>query len=347
MQRFKVEYRCMKKLSYRHLNEHDRVRIEVYLLEGKSQYEIANLLRVNRSTINREIKKRGGILRGYTAEYAQTDYKVNKRNCGRRSIIENHQIGSYVIDRLKSGWSPEVIAGRLRKEIKEATRKPDEYVNHESIYQFVWNSSYGKEEKLYQYLRYGKKRRTKHCGRRSKHEIIPNRIWIDERIKEIDNRKDVGHWEGDTIMYGKLKGMNSLIERKTRYVILTKLNGKTPEETERVVVSRLQNQKCQTITFDNGIENKNHEIISKQLGAKIYFCHPYHSWEKGSIEHVNGIIRRYLPKKTDISLVSQHNIDDIAWEINNRPRKILGYSTPQEMLKYEYLKQQLQIISCS
>lgn len=337
----------MKKSCYRHLNEHDRVRIEVYLLEGKSQYEIAQLLRVHRSTVSREIKKRGGILRGYTADYAQDDYERSKRNCGRRSIIKNHQIGSYVIDRLKSGWSPEVISGRLRKEISEKTRTPDEYVNHESIYQFVWNSSYGKEEKLYQYLRYGKKRRTKHCGRRTKHEIIPNRIWIDERPIMINTRKTVGHWEGDTIMYGKLKGINSLLERKTRYVILTKLNGKTPEETEKAIVYRLQNQSVKTITFDNGIENRNHEMMKKTLKTNIYFCHPYHSWEKGSIEHVNGIVRRYLPKKTDISLVSQQSIDDISWEINNRPRKILGYSTAQEMLKYEYLKQQLQVISCS
>ena len=148
-------------------------------------------------------------------------------------------------------------------------------------------------------------------------------------------------------MFGKLRGINSLIERKTRYVILTKLKGKTPEETEQTVVSRLQNQSCKTITFDNGIENKNHEHVAKQLKTKIYFCHPYHSWEKGSVEHVNGIVRRYLPKKTDITLVSQQSVNDIAWEINNRPRKILGYATSEEMLKYEYLKQQLQVISCS
>jgi len=337
----------MKKLCYKHLNEHDRVRIEVFLKTGKSQYEIAQLLNVHRSTISREINKRGGILRGYTANYAQKDYERSKGNCGRKSIIENHPIGTHVIDRLKSGWSPETIAGRLRKEIDIGIRDSDEYVNHESIYQFIWNSPYGKTEELSQYLRYGKKRRTKHCGRRSKHKIIPNRIWIEDRPNEVNTRKVIGHWEADTIMYGKLKGVNSLIERKTRYVVLTKLNGKTPEETERVVVSRLQNQSCKTITFDNGIENRNHEYMAKQLKAKIYFCHPYHSWEKGSIEHVNGIIRRYLPRKTDISLVSQQSVDDIAWEINNRPRKILDYVTPEEMLKFEYLKQQLQVISCS
>lgn len=248
-----------------------------------------------------------------------------------------------MIDRLKAGWSPEIIAGRLKKEIKEGKRTSDEYICHESIYQFVFDSAYGKREHLSQYLRYGKRRRTKRYGRRSKRSIIPNKIWIDERPDEISKRKDMGHWEGDTIMYGRQKGINSLIERKTRYLVLTKLTGKTPEGTEQVIVKRLQDQKCQTITLDNGIENKNHENMAKQLGAKIYFCHPYHSWEKGSNKHANGIVRRYLPKKTDISLVTQQSIDDIAWEINNRPRKILGFATPQEMLELEYSKLSLSV----
>jgi len=333
----------MKRSNFRQLSGSDRVRIEVYLKEGKTQYEIAKTLRVHRSTISREIKGRGGILRGYTAEYAQEDYEREKAKGGVRRKIETHPIGIYVIDRIKAGWSPEAIAGRLKKEIKEGKRAPDEYVCHESIYQFVFDSEYGKRELLSQYLRYGKRRRTKYHGRRSKRSIIPNRIWIDERPKEVNERKSIGHWEGDTIMYGRQRGVNSLIERKTRFVILTKLTGKTPEETERVIVKRLQNQKCQTITFDNGIENRNHENMTKQLGTKIYFCHPYHSWEKGSNEHANGIVRRYLSKKTEISLVSQQSIDDIAWEINNRPRKILGFATPQEMLELEYSKLQLPV----
>lgn len=328
----------MKTIHYRHLNEHDRIRIEVYLKEGKSQYEIANLLGVNRSTVSREIKKRGGMLRGYTADYAQKDYQDCKRNCGIRRKIEYHPVGNYVIDRIKAGWSPETITGRLRKEIKEGKRLSDEYVCHESIYQFVFDSEYGQREHLKQYLRYGKRRRTKYHGRKSKRSIIPNRIWIDERPEEVNSRKTIGHWEGDTIMYGKLRGVNSLVERKTRYVILTKLNGKTPEETERVVISRLKNEVCSTITFDNGIENRNHESMTKQLDAQIYFCHPYHSWEKGTNENTNGLVRRYLPKKTDIAIVPQRDIDDIAWELNNRPRKTLGFATPQEVLELEYSK---------
>jgi len=294
----------MKTVHYRHLTEHDRVRIEVYLNEGKSQYEIARRLHVNRSTISREVRKRGGILRGYTAQYAQDDYQRAKKNCGVRRKIEHHPIGSYVIDRLKAGWSPETIAGRLKKEIKEEKRDADDYVCHESIYQFVFDSAYGKREQLRQYLRYGKRRRTNRHGRRSQRSIVPNRTWIDERPENVNMRTTVGHWEGDTIMYGKLRGVNSLVERKTRYVILTKLWGKTPEETESAVVSRLKDHVCATLTFDNGIENKNHEEMAQSLHTRIYFCHPYHSWEKGTNENTNGLVRRYLPKKTDIAMSS-------------------------------------------
>ncbi|OGK57806.1 hypothetical protein A3H86_01720 [Candidatus Roizmanbacteria bacterium RIFCSPLOWO2_02_FULL_41_9] len=328
----------MRTSTYRHLIEHDRVRIEVYLNEGKSQYEIAQLLNVNRSTISREIRKRGGILRGYTAKYAQEDYQREKARGGIKRKIEYHRVGSYVIDRLKAGWSPETIAGRLKKEIKEGKRMLDEYVCHESIYQFIFDSEYGKREHLKEYLRYGKRRRTKQHGRRSQRSIIPNRVWIDVRTYEVNSRKTIGHWEEDTIMYGRLRGINSLVERKTRYVILTKLKGKTPEETKAVVNSRLKDQICSTITFDNGVENKNHQGMAKFLKAKIYFCHPYHSWEKGTNENTNGLVRRYLPKKTDLTIVPQRDVDDIAWELNNRPRKVLSYSTPEEMLQLEYSK---------
>ncbi len=328
----------MKKGSYRQLNDHDRVRIEVYLSQGKSQYAIAKLLGVHKSTISREIQKRGGLLRGYTAEYAQQDYEASKKSCGVKRKIENHPIGRVILDRLRGGWSPEVIAGRLKKEIREGKRPADEYVNHESIYRFIYESDYGKRENLRMYLRQGKRRRTRRSGRKTKHQIIPNRIFIDERPEEVATRTIVGHWEGDTIMYGRKRGINSLIERKTRYVILTKLKDKTPTETESAVIRGLKNQFVKTITFDNGIENRNHQEMTDVLQAKIYFCHPYHSWEKGSNEHANGIVRRYLPKKTDLAIVTQRDVDDIAWEINNRPRKILKFSTPEEMLELEYLK---------
>jgi|SRR3989338_884892 len=333
----------MKKGSYRHLNEHDRVRIEVYLGEEKSQYEIAGLLKVNASTISREISKRGGILRGYTADFAQKDYEAAKKNCGIRSKIENNVVDSFVIKKIKQGWSPEQISGRLKKEIQDGLRSKEEYVNHESIYQFIYDSEYGKSEKLCNYLRQGKKRRTRKYGRKSKHEIIQNRIFIDKRPKEINNRKTIGHWEGDAIIYKYKTAIQSIVERKIKYTILTKLMRKTADETTAAFITNLKEYYVRSLTVDNGSENKEHEKITKELDAPVFFCHPYHSWEKGTNENTNGLVRRYLPRGSSLENVTQDDLDDIAWELNNRPRKSLQYNTPTEMLELEYSKLPLSV----
>lgn len=333
----------MKDKRYRHLTEHDRVRIEVYLQEGKSAYEIAGLLHVHKSTISREIKKRGAILSGYSASYAQKDYEISKKRCGVKSTIETKPVGNFVIDRIKAGWSPETIEGRLRLEIDEGTRDKSEYVNYESIYQFIYNSEYGKGEKLCQYLRQGKRRRTRKYGRKTKHEIIKNRIFIDKRPDEINERTTIGHWEGDAIIYPKKYAIQSIVERKLKVTVLTKLKRKTADESTRAFTGGLKDYYVQSLTVDNGSENKKHQEISETLGIDVYFCHPYHSWEKGTNENTNGLVRRYLPRKTELELVTQKDLDDIAWELNNRPRKTLGFKTPWEMLQLEYSKLQLPV----
>ena len=343
MQRFRVEYRCMKTSSYRQLNEHNRVRIEVYLNEGKSQYEIAQLLKVHRSTISREIKSRGGIIRGYTADFAQSDYEASKKNCGIRSKMESPVIGPFVIEKIKQGWSPETISGRLRKEIKDGIRLKEDYINYESIYQFIYDSIYGKQNKLCNYLKQGKKRRTKRNGRKSKHEIILNRVSIENRPKEVKTRKIIGHWEGDAIIYKYKAAIQSIVERKLRYTVLTKLMRKTARESTNAFVSGLQDHYVKSLTVDNGTENRNHEEIKLKLNAPVFFCHPYSSWEKGTNENTNGLVRRYLPRGSSLENVTQDDLDDITFELNNRPRKTLQYATPQEMLELEYSKLPLQV----
>jgi len=333
----------MKKGSYKHLNEHDRVRIEVYLRESKSQYEIAGLLKVHKSTISREIKKRGAILSGYCASYAQKDYERERSKCGTKSIIETKSVGSFVIEKIKEGWSPETIEGRLKLEIKEGKRDKDDYVNYESIYQFIHESQYGKREKLFQYLKQGKKRRTRKWGRKTKHEIIKNRVFIDKRPSEIDKRKTIGHWEGDAIIYPHKYAIQSIVERKLKITLLTKMIRKTADNSTTAFIEKLKNYYTKSLTIDNGSENKDHEKIAKELGIDVYFCHPYSSWEKGTNENTNGLVRRYFPRGTELELVTQRDLNDIAWELNNRPRKTLGFKTPWEMLELEYSKQQLSV----
>lgn len=333
----------MKRSNFRQLSISDRIRIEVYLSQCKTQYEIAKILKVHRSTVSREIKNRGGILRGYVADYAQKDYEREKAKGGVKRKIEYLKVGGYIIDRLKSGWSPEVISGRLKKEIREGKRPPDDYVCHESIYQFIYDSKYARKEQLRMYLRNGKRRRTKMKGRKTSREIIPNRIWIDNRPEEVDTRQQFGHWEGDAIIYKHKYAIQSIVERKTRFMILTKLKRKTVEQTTNAFINGLKDHQVRSLTLDNGTENRDHQKITKELGVGVYFCHPYHSWEKGTNEHGNGLVRRYLPRKTELEYVTQEDIDDISWELNNRPRKILGFSTAFEMLELEYSKQQLQV----
>lgn len=335
----------MKTYTFKQLNDLDRAKIEALLREGLSQADIARNLIVNPSTISREIKIRG-TPSGYHAEIAQIDYKMKRKKCRPKRIIEETSLGSYVISKLRAGWSPETISGRLKLEINLGSRPKNEFVNPESIYQFVYESDFGKKEKLYEYLRRGKKRRSKKYGRKAQKSIIPNRVFIDLRPKEIDKRKTVGHWEGDTIHYPEKRGVNSLIERKTRYAILTKLERRTAELTTKAVIRRLRNHYRQSLTLDNGTENIEHEEISKILDLSVFFCHAYHSWEKGSNENLNGLVRKYLPRRTDLSQVSQEDLDNIATELNNRPRKILGFQTPKEVLELEYMKLANVAFSC-
>lgn len=325
----------IQKLVFNHLTNDDRLRIEIWLKEDYSQIEIAKKLGVNRSTISREVKNRG-TPSGYHAKIAQVDYQHKRLKCHPKNKIEETPIGSQVIAKIRAGWSPETISGRLEREIKHGLRSEKDFVTKETIYQFIYNSDFGREEKLYQYLRRGKKHRTRKFGRKSKKQVIPNRVFINERPSEIETRQSIGHWEGDTIHYAHKQGINSLVERKTRFALLTKLERRTAEETKQAVTSQLIYHHCQSLTVDNGSENSQHEEITKQLNMPVYFCHPYHSWEKGSNENFNGLVRRYLPKGSSLMEVTQEDLNDIANELNSRPRKILSYQTPKEVLEYEY-----------
>lgn len=258
--------------------------------------------------------------------------------CRPKQKLKDGTLLNYVIDRIKAGWSPEAISGRLEREIDLGLRPKDDWVNHETIYRFVYESTYGQQEKLYQYLRLGKKRRTKRHGRKSQRQTIPNRVFIDDRPTIVATRTTIGHWESDTLHYPRRYGVNSLLERKTRFIILTKLPRRTADCTKQAIVSRLSQHHRETLTIDNGREHTQHEHISQQLQMPIFFCHPYHSWERGANENANGLVRRYLPRQTPLEAVTQLELDDIAEELNNRPRKVLAYQTPKEMLEYEYQK---------
>ena len=180
-----------------------------------------------------------------------------------------------------------------------------------------------------------KKRRAKGFGRKERKTKIPNRIPIDARPKPVDRRRQYGHWEGDSLVSRKSKAaLNSLTERKSRLLLLSKLDRKGAAETNKAIIGRLEKfsgNGRRTLTLDNGTENAKHEKLTARLSIKCYFAHPYSAWERGTNEHINGLIRWYLPKGTDFSKINKEQINQIEYLINSRPRKCLGFKTPLEV----------------
>lgn len=290
---------------------------------------------MDRSSVCREVEKRSTPA-GYFAKVAQIDYETKRKKCRKKKKLSDLKTQAYVIGKLKSGWSPDTIRGRI-----EAGKDPEVVglvcACNETIYNWIYTEHYCVQEKLYQYLKCGKKRRTKHHGRKSQRQLIPNKVSIHERPKIVEKRKEFGHWEGDSVIYTEKQAINTLNELYAGLVEFTKLERKTAELTAQAMSKALEKHTALTLTLDNGCEFVLHEEVTKNTGVKIYFCDPYSSYQRGSNENTNGLLRRYLPKRSSIKDVSQADLDDIAWELNNRPRKRLGYLSPLEFYEKNVL----------
>jgi IS30 family transposase len=316
---------------YKHLSQNEREQLAHMHWEGKSLGEIAKALCRNKSTISRE------LARNSAPEYKRyTPCRAHARSCERKISANTHErlkndlIRQYVHNKLAIGWSPEQIAGRLPSD------HPGSSINHEAIYQYIYHSQNPDRLEMINLLRRAhKKRRNRSIGRKERKTKIPNRIPIDARPKSVEDRRRYGHWEGDSLISRKSKAaLNSLTERKSRLLLLTKLDRKGSAETNKAIISRLKNfseNGRKTLTLDNGTENANHENLTARLGIKCYFAHPYSAWERGTNEHINGLIRWYLPKGTDFSKIDKEQISQIEFLINSRPRKCLGFKTPLEV----------------
>lgn len=324
----------MPKKPFKQITQSVRVRVEVLLASGTKPSHIAAELGYDRSAIGREIAK-GQTSTGYSAIVAQYRHDQARQKSKKPPKLEGTRLGNKVVELIERGFSPETISGRLQAEIKQGLRPAVDYVSHEAIYQFVYDSDFGQREELYQYLKRGKKHRTRKFGRRSQHEVIPNRVSIEDRPLGVLDRSEFGHWEGDSVIYPYKEAVYTLAERKIRYTSFTKLERKTAAAVSKAVAKQLAKLPHLSLTVDNGKEHYRHEEMTARLEMPVYFAHAYCSWEKGSVENTNGLLRRYLPRGKSILDVTQEDLDDIAWELNNRPRKVLGYFTPQEMLDSE------------
>lgn len=310
--------------TYRGLSPDDRGEIMIGLHNNESIRSIAERLHRNRSVIWRDIKTNSTEDGVYQSYWAQKRSERRRRECRRRDRIADRQVREYVHEKLKEDWSPEQIAGRISMDI------PGKRVSYETIYQYVFK----KERSLTKYLQCGRKKRRKRKNKRAKRIMIPYRIGIEERPPQIDERSEYGHWETDTAVSRQSKAaLMVLQERALGLTLLGKLPRCAPPEMNQAITDRLGNlppELCRTITFDNGQENRRHYELWESLGIKTFFCNPYSSWEKGSVENAVGLTRRKWPKKTDYALISDEEIAILEFKLNTRPRKRFGYLTPLE-----------------
>jgi len=329
----------MSSTKHRKLSLQERVQIETLLNEKKTKAYIANYLNRARSTISREINK---WVQDKTHKYnadlahwcAKDDY-LNKRNLDKISTYKSLRF--YVFKGLLNQWTPEQIAGRLKQQYPN---DPIMSISHESIYRYIYTQPQARlNKKLIKLLVRKKTRRYKAKKKRRNGSKITNQVSIDNRPKHIDLRQEIGHWEGDLIIGKNHKSaIGTIVERKSRYTLIVKLKARNATEVAKMFSKKLNQLNPifkKTMTYDNGIEMARHEIITKNTGMKIYFAHPYSSWERGTNENTNGLIRRYLPKGTDFTKISEIMLVSIQQKLNNRPRKIIAYKTPKEILNSE------------
>jgi len=315
----------------KHLTAADRGRIEVLLQENYTQKDIAERLGRSPSSISREIERGLDGSRIYRAFVAQCDYESKRRNSKQIPILDqpkHHRLRSYIVDRLQVGWDPSQIAGRLPHEMARLGIKVR--VCAETIYQWVYTSTWALAEKLHQYLRLGRKKRKKRTGRKVHKHRIPNRVSIHARPNVVEQKVRFGDWEGDSVLYAHKRAVNTLNERLTGFVCLTKLAAKYADLTAKTVIKRLRDKVAHTLTFDNGSEFTQHETISESIGCQIFFADPYSSFQRGANENLNRQLRAYLPKRANIEHLTQKELDQIANELNDKPRKRLSWHTPRE-----------------
>lgn len=350
-----VDSKCFRRLSLE-----DRIEIQVLLEHGKNYSEIARALGVHRSTVSREVRKRLWVPSSehankryrpryqlhtrtatghYLAAKAQQHADLAASNSHRPYLFRNDRLFSAVVSMLMQGCTPQLISGRLK------VLYPNDHsmrVSHETIYAWIYSKEL-KHRMFYEYLPRGRKRRARRGYRRAHRGAIRNRISIKQRPESVHQRAELGHWEADTVLgtrNGSSKVIYTTVERASRRFSAVLLPAGTADNVLKAMLAlkaSLPNEMVKTITVDNGSEFARHDLYTRITGVPVFFTDPYSAWQKGSVENRNGILRRYLPKRTDFSALTQAELDEIVEEINNRPMKILGYKTPNEVF-FSHLK---------
>ena len=326
-------------MSHKHLSVEEREIIALMLACGYSQSEIAVAIDKHQSTVSRELRRNrspGGSYRPVTA-HRMARKRRQGANQGRGYKMDQPELLENVQKGLSWGWSPEQITQRLRLEYDDL---PAMRISHETIYAWIWkNKRQGGQ--WYLKLRQGQKKYKRRArGKPDGRKIIPNRVWIDDRPEEVGARGRLGDWEGDTIMgRGRRHAVLSLTERRSQYVVLGKMEKRNWRTLNSIAHrafkrhDRTGQLPRETLTVDNGPEFWGHENLADKLNVDVYFARPNQPWQRGLNEQINGLIRQFLPKSTDMRNVTANQLRRIEKLLNNRPRKKLGYQTPLEVMR--------------
>jgi IS30 family transposase len=322
-------------MSYTHLTEQERYCIFHQQSARFSNAEIGRRLKRHRATVGREFKRfrrhpSWPYCRQYFPEGADRlagERRAKPRGCrwsGHRPLL------AYVLCKLRQEWSPQQISGRLPGDFPNDQNMR---VSHQSIYQYIKSDRLAGGS-LWKRLRQSRKLRRKPYGSGPRRRRIPDRVGIEQRPRDAESRKRLGHWEADT-MLARNGRLATCVERKSRYVLIARLPGGKAVEFNTAAIrcfKKIPSRWRKTITTDNGSEFVEHKALGSRLGFKTFFANPYSSWERGTNENTNGLIRQYVPRETDLSKLSYQRVARIAAKLNNRPRKCLGYRTPAEVL---------------
>jgi IS30 family transposase len=313
-------------MNYHHLNHEERDRLAVLRSQGKTLREISHSLGRSPGTLSRELRRNESLSRtgGYFPRAAHRLAQRRLRLSHWTPRINHTALRQEIWQMLENGWSPELISGRLHR------LRPDlPSVCPETIYQWIYTE---RRDLIPCLARSHRKRRCRKYHRKNRLHI-PARKSIRERPAIIEDRSQPGHWETDLVVGQGRQALQVLVERQSRYTLLMKIPNKGSGPS-RVALTRLMDtipaHLRRTITYDNGPENVEHQTLNEDFGLESFFCEPYHSWEKGTVENTNGLIRRFIPKSTKLETIPGHQIVQIEQWLNNRPRKVLQFRTPRE-----------------
>jgi IS30 family transposase len=315
-------------MSYHHITTAEQKEIKILQNKNYSLRDIAEAMSRSVGTISREIS-RNSVKKKYDPDKAKVKARIRRRYSKYQGmkVRDRPDLEQFIVEKMKAGWTPEEIAGHLKKRQKHLP-----YISAKGIYKWLY-SVHGQK---YCPLLCSQQLKPKQRRPKAERSMIPHRIGIEKRSARANKRKEYGHFETDTAVSGRrhdsTAALSVLHERKARFVRLKKIPNMKPVSMTRALKKMAKDLKKKTITYDNGIENRDHETVAEDMKIKTYFCNPYHSWEKGGVENTIGRIRRYIPKGSNLADYTNADIAKIEHWLNHTPRKCLDWHTPYEIM---------------